>query len=402
MLLGVAAAAVTLAGKNNVSPAWSPDSSRIAFVSDGPRTASNSHNIWVMRRDGSGKLDVTPDRNRDVDPAWSPDGRTLAFTSASLSSPPTVEVVGADGIGRRTIANGSQPAWSPDGTELAYAAPHQLRAVDADGTNDRLLVAGDALSPAWSPDGKRIAYVEGGDIWVVGADGSNPQIVRNGDTGSSWSPTWSQSGALACIFHSAFGGYDTVYGGGALGLDLTAIDSISWSGDRLVITGANDPNSDFDVYVGRTDVTHDRTWDEHGVLSPDGRVLAYGVRFGHGSEESDIWTLDLRTRIRRNLTGVDTGVTVAARAVKRPVIRSVQPLLAGDILLVTVHMQDGARDDVQGDRVRITYGKTSYVVASDTHGEAIVSFPMTSLKKGQRVTLLIRVGRKTRRVTARL
>jgi Tol biopolymer transport system component len=403
MLLGLATAVVALAGKNNVMPTWSPDSSRIAFVTDGPRTAPNSHNIWVMRRDGSRKRNLTPDRNRDVDPAWSPDGTELAFSSAPFPyAAPEVEVIAADGTRRRTLAQGSQPAWSPDGKELAYVAARQIRVVAADGTNDRPLVAttNSAASPSWSPDGAKLAYTDGPDVWTVDADGTDAQALRNGNLGTSSEPVWSRDGRLAYVFRSVYGN-EGVYGGGG-GLAVNAVDSISWDGDALVVTGARDRNSDFDVYRNGTDITRDRTWDEDGTISPDGRTLAYGVRFGHGSEESDIWTLDLRTRARKNLTGVDTGVTVAARNVKHPVLRSVQTLLAGDIVLVTAHVQDLARDDVQQESVRVTLGKTSQATTSDAHGEAIVSFPMTTLRKGSRVTLLIRVGTTTQRLTATL
>ncbi|MGZ4694127.1 MAG: TolB family protein, partial [Acidimicrobiales bacterium] len=51
-------------------PAWSPDGTRIAFVSN--RDASNE-DIYTMNADGSGVVRITDDPSPDFDPAWSPD-----------------------------------------------------------------------------------------------------------------------------------------------------------------------------------------------------------------------------------------------------------------------------------------------------------------------------------------
>jgi TolB protein len=60
------------------SPAWSPDSERIAF-------SANSR-IWVMNADGSGAVQVSPASTPAGEihdhPAWSPDGSQIAFTSS--------------------------------------------------------------------------------------------------------------------------------------------------------------------------------------------------------------------------------------------------------------------------------------------------------------------------------
>jgi Tol biopolymer transport system component/TolB-like protein/Tfp pilus assembly protein PilF len=68
---------LTYRRRYDVDPAYSPDGSRIAFVSN---TDGNSE-IYVMNADGSALLRLTRDLGEDLNPAWSPDGKRLIFTS---------------------------------------------------------------------------------------------------------------------------------------------------------------------------------------------------------------------------------------------------------------------------------------------------------------------------------
>lgn len=93
---------------------------------------------------------------------------------------------------------------SPDGSKLAVMRNYQLSVMNADGSDQRPLLAGFARNPAWSPEGIMIAFEggarlddqqgNGGDIGVVNADGSNPRNLTNSpdfyDAGSAWSPDY--------------------------------------------------------------------------------------------------------------------------------------------------------------------------------------------------------------------
>jgi dipeptidyl aminopeptidase/acylaminoacyl peptidase len=71
---------------NDTDPHWSPDSSRIAFVSD--RTAhefDGSHNsdIWVIPSSGGALAKISDHEGPDRSPRWSPDGRQIAFLGSA-------------------------------------------------------------------------------------------------------------------------------------------------------------------------------------------------------------------------------------------------------------------------------------------------------------------------------
>jgi len=78
-----AARQVTSGNWNDSDPEWSPDGTRIAFVSD--RTSGETDwegrhsDVWVVSAAGGESVRVSDHEEADIDPAWSPDGRTLAF-----------------------------------------------------------------------------------------------------------------------------------------------------------------------------------------------------------------------------------------------------------------------------------------------------------------------------------
>jgi len=138
---------------NNFQPTWSPDGTKIAFVSD--RDTQNE--IYTMNANGGNSKRLTYAQGDDVSPAWSPDGRKIAFVS-DRDGQKEIYIIDADGESSRrlTYALGDDvsPAWSPDGSEIAFVSDRtvqdEIYIMNDDGENERLLVAG---SPplTWSP-----------------------------------------------------------------------------------------------------------------------------------------------------------------------------------------------------------------------------------------------------------
>jgi len=151
---------------DDVAPVWSPDGSRIAFVSD--RKEYESDDIYVMDADGSHQRNLTNNLAVDVNPVWSPDGSRLAFTSYRDGNS-EIYVMDADGSNQTRLTDDpawdEDPAWSPDGSCLAFLSNRdgnsEIYVMDADGSNQTRLTNNpdqDGYHPTWSPDGSRLVF----------------------------------------------------------------------------------------------------------------------------------------------------------------------------------------------------------------------------------------------------
>ncbi len=185
-------------------PAWSPDGTRIAFISNPMRWKPNSGQLYTIAADGTDVRLLTPSLPSNValfPPAWSPDGRRIAFIALEKRQK-VLYTVGADGSDLTRISRTTgAPSWAPDGSEIAFvadgdAATGHIYAARPDGTSLRLVAPVQATRVAWSPDGAEILFVAG-SVHIVKADGSGlrtidaPQAVN-----AAWSPDGSRIAML--------------------------------------------------------------------------------------------------------------------------------------------------------------------------------------------------------------
>jgi dipeptidyl aminopeptidase/acylaminoacyl peptidase len=223
----------TTGSKRDTAPRWSPDGSRMAFLSD---RETEKLQLFVIAVAG-GEAKRLTDLKEDVeDPAWSPDGSRIAFAARVPDAAYEEEddrrrrprrfrrlgykrddvgwigdrrrhifLVQADGSEKpRQLTSGdfedSNPTWSPDGSRIAFASGRDddwdltevsdIHVVDADadaGEPEKLTAGGGgAEMPSWSPDGSRIAYLftpgvldypRHTQIAVVPAAGGEPEVL---------------------------------------------------------------------------------------------------------------------------------------------------------------------------------------------------------------------------------
>ncbi|WP_306601176.1 hypothetical protein [Geothrix sp. 21YS21S-2] len=187
---------------------WSPDGSRIAFHSRFDDDAGDIFTARVVGRTLEDPRNLTPHQpgnalvDGDVTPAWSPDGTRIAFTSYRAGSP-ALWVMNADGTQARQLTPTDTshsdyfPTWSPDGTLIAFQRSDPTRSrigiVPVSGGSPGFWdFEGRAYSPSWSPDGKWIAFsglVDGEyDIHLVNPEGTG--LRRLARAGADLGPAW--------------------------------------------------------------------------------------------------------------------------------------------------------------------------------------------------------------------
>jgi len=228
-----------------VSPAVSPEGSRVAFTALG--------NLWVVSREGAQQ--VTDDPFVQAFPSWSPDGGSLAYVS-DRNGTMGLWTIGLKSGERENLLSMpgpiSLPSWSPDGKTIAYymgsainplaGSLHVLNLASGEtkaalkqpipptpiswsGQNTAVItmlnpfssryregvfetarinvsdgsVVRDQLSPnrtvasaAWSSDGRRLAYIENGGLHVASVDenGKISDDVTTLDSGPADTPSW--------------------------------------------------------------------------------------------------------------------------------------------------------------------------------------------------------------------
>ncbi len=186
-----------------ISPAWSPDGSRLAYVSfEAKKPVIYVHTVTTGQR-----VPVANFKGSNSAPSWSPDGRQLAIT-LTRDGNSQVYLINADGSNARRVTNSSgidtEPEFSPDGASLYFTSdrgggPQIYRSSVGGGDPQRVTFKGDYnISPRVAPDGKSIAYVSrrGGRFSVYTLDLATGQETVLTDTARDESPSYAPNGKV--------------------------------------------------------------------------------------------------------------------------------------------------------------------------------------------------------------
>lgn len=158
---------------------FSPDGKRIVASVD---IDGQSDLVLLDPETGAETLRLTDSEWDEVSPSWSPDGRRVAFVS-SRTGRPQIHVINADGTGERRLTMAGQynttPRFGPNGL-IVFAGMDEfvldLFTVDLAGNITRLTQGqGSNKDPCWSPDGRYLAFVSDRAgkwrVWIMTQDG---------------------------------------------------------------------------------------------------------------------------------------------------------------------------------------------------------------------------------------
>jgi len=219
----------TAGSHKDQSPQWSPDGSRLAFLSN----RSGKNQIWVIDADGGEARQLTKLAAGAGEHRWSPDGEYIAFTSkVKTGEEPAEEGKEPKDKDKSDVRVIDRIRYKANGVGFIGDARSHLFVVAAAGGKPRQITFGecDDDGPAWSPDGKYLAFAANRtedadyaivrDVWTVSTVAGEPtQITRS--FGPASNPLWHPDGQSILFL-----GHDNEY----LGATHTAIWSVPAGG----------------------------------------------------------------------------------------------------------------------------------------------------------------------------
>jgi TolB protein len=191
------------------TPAFSPDRQTLAFS----RATEEGTDLYTINlKDNCCLRRLTVGRFSDnLSPTFSPDGQRIAFVSTRPGLP-QIYVMAADGTDQQLFApfdygvtgSSNAPEWSPDGQSVAFhrdvAGTLQVFVLDVRTRTVRQLTSvGRNEDPTWAPDSRHLAFVSDRSgyrqLWIIDLDTGRirPLLQQSGARLPAWSPRLSEA-----------------------------------------------------------------------------------------------------------------------------------------------------------------------------------------------------------------
>ena len=183
----------------NGAPAWSPDGRKLAMA----LSKDGNLDIYVFDLASQKLKQITSHYAIDTEPAWSPDGRTIVYTSDRGGKPQIYQTPSYGGKAKRLTfqnAYNARASYSPDGKSLALVTReegnYRIAVQDLESGIMQVLSSGNLdESPSFAPNGSMIIYASKsgrrGVLAAVSVDGRVRQrlALQEGDVREPvWSP----------------------------------------------------------------------------------------------------------------------------------------------------------------------------------------------------------------------
>jgi Tol biopolymer transport system component/imidazolonepropionase-like amidohydrolase len=203
---------LTAGPEDDADPAWSPDGSQLAYVSN----RSGDYQVWALDLAGRARRQVTTMAGHATTPIWQPSGENIIFVQSSRPLvQPTLCIVPASGGNPRTIVPAGAAwmmplGWFPEDQSLVFEQlVYDSKTWVPRSTIKRVRLDGSAVSwtmdppdqvefAALSTQGDTLAYVSNGELWIqdlLSDKGSERRLIQ----GPAFFPAWSPDRVLLYV-----------------------------------------------------------------------------------------------------------------------------------------------------------------------------------------------------------
>ena len=323
-------------GEAGNAPQWSPDGSRILFVS----SLGGSPDIWSISPQGGFPARVTlglgtADYAASHMPLWSPDGQHISYISNKTGTN-EVWLWHANGDPESQLtnlgANIQSVCWAPDGKSLVLSGNryggYDIYRIDLP-SGDATRLTDDPLyevNPVFTPDGKRIIYIRLNETWEdhqivqMNSDGTGSKVIAEDSDFFDYSfgpslgvPQVSPDGKWL-LFRSQRSGYTNYWKMSAEGGEPSPLapeeaeqSGAAWSPDGSEAAYVSNRNGTLELRIASAEGGESRSLFNPGMgvctapgWSPDGSRIC----FLHGTPTApdDLWVVSAKEGEPRQLT----------------------------------------------------------------------------------------------------